>query len=96
MSGQVSVFSLLRQGLAHATFGNNETRGLVLDLIDSIEVADNDNASSVEEDTDVRTAGDSLMAHLADLLGSPISSKKDDVVEEEDDSINDDDDPIER
>lgn len=95
MSTNVTIFSLIRQGLAHATFKDSETRNVVNAAIDSLETSDNDlPGRSIEEHPDVEDACTDLIQHLSDLLGNPITTKAEDdnaIVEEDDDF----DDPIE-
>lgn len=73
-----SIFSLIRQGLAHAKFESSETRNVINEAIDSLESADNDRPVSLDEDVVVQDAVESIQRHLAELLGNPITVGKDD------------------
>lgn len=73
-----SIFSLLRQAIAHGKFDNSETRDMINFGIDALENADNDSVLDIEEHEDVDNAISSLQSHLAELLGSPITLSKDD------------------
>lgn len=93
-----SIYSLIRQGLAHGRFDSIETRMVILKSVDALEKADNDNVGfRLEDHQDVQEASEELTQHLIQLLESPITTHDDvSLSSPSDTDIDDDQDVIER
>lgn len=85
---ELTIFSLIRQAIAHATFNDSDTRACIVEGIDALEKADNDSpAGSIEDSPEVEVAMVALQEHLVELLGNPITLSSEDHTTDDDEDI---------